>query len=404
MADTGVHDAQRLKELQALPLDRKIQITQTRIIEWYQRYKGQVYVSFSGGKDSTILLHIARQIYPDIPAAFSNTGLEFAEIQRFVRTWDNVDIITPKMRFDRVVTEYGYPLISKTVAEAIYSSRRPPRARSKSSNVERETERDPETAYIWSQYTYYGRKRVNGEYEPQGRKAGVDDGSLRPSPYNAAKWKPLVYTPFRISHWCCAKMKKQPFHAYEKETGRKVMTAVLAEESYIRRTSWIKTGCNAFDGKRPHSNPMAFWTEQDVLRYIVDYQLPIADVYGDIVTEDKDGNQYPATSLLTEQQCRLKCTGRDRTGCTFCCFGIHADHGRRLRLFASYEPRKYEYAMGGGQWVDNPDYDPAMPEKDGDWVNWNPKKIWIPSKQGLGLRFVLDTINDIYGKDFIRYE
>ena len=52
----AVHDAQRLAELQAFPLERKIQITQTRIIEWYQHYNGNVVVSFSGGKDSTMLL------------------------------------------------------------------------------------------------------------------------------------------------------------------------------------------------------------------------------------------------------------------------------------------------------------------------------------------------------------
>ena len=135
----AVHDAQRLKELQAMPLDRKIQITQTRIIEWYNHYNGNVYVSFSGGKDSTVLLHIARQIFPDIPAAFSNTGLEYAEIQRFVKTHDNVDIITPQMRFDQVVSTYGYPLIGKEVAEAIYYARR---IRSQSANAERERERD----------------------------------------------------------------------------------------------------------------------------------------------------------------------------------------------------------------------------------------------------------------------
>ena len=120
----AVHDAQRLKELQALPLSRKIQITQTRIIEWYQHYQGQVCVSFSGGKDSTVLLHIARQLYPNIPAVFSNTGLEYPEIQRFVKSFDNVDIVTPSMRFDDVITTYGYPLIGKEVAEAIYYARR----------------------------------------------------------------------------------------------------------------------------------------------------------------------------------------------------------------------------------------------------------------------------------------
>lgn len=50
----NIHDKARLRELQSLPLDRKILITQTRIIEWYSRHKGQVYVSFSGGKDSTV--------------------------------------------------------------------------------------------------------------------------------------------------------------------------------------------------------------------------------------------------------------------------------------------------------------------------------------------------------------
>ena len=119
-----VHDAERLAELQALPLSRKIQITQTRIIEWYQHYNGNVYVSFSGGKDSTVLLHIAGKIYPNIQAVFSNTGLEYAEIQRFVKTFDNVDTITPSMRFDQVVSTYGYPIIGKEIAEAIYYARR----------------------------------------------------------------------------------------------------------------------------------------------------------------------------------------------------------------------------------------------------------------------------------------
>lgn len=133
-----VHDKQRLAELQALSLDRKIQITQARIIEWYQHYKGNVVVSFSGGKDSTVLLSLVRQIYPDVRAVFSNTGLEYPEIQRFVKSFPNVDIVTPKMRFDEVISTYGYPLIGKEVAEAIYYARR---ICSQPLNVERERER-----------------------------------------------------------------------------------------------------------------------------------------------------------------------------------------------------------------------------------------------------------------------
>lgn len=120
----AVHNAERLAELQALPLDRKIQISQARIIEWYQKHNGKVIVSFSGGKDSTVLLHLVRTLYPDVPAVFSNTGLEYPEIQRFVRSIPNVAIVTPKMRFDEVISTYGYPLIGKEVAEAIYYARR----------------------------------------------------------------------------------------------------------------------------------------------------------------------------------------------------------------------------------------------------------------------------------------
>ncbi len=135
----GVHDAKRLEELRALPLERKIQISQARIIEWYRHYHGHVVVSFSGGKDSTVLLHLVRSIYPDVRAVFSNTGLEYPEIQRHVRGIENVDIVTPAMRFDEVISKYGYPLIGKEVAEAIYYARR---IRSQSVNVERERERE----------------------------------------------------------------------------------------------------------------------------------------------------------------------------------------------------------------------------------------------------------------------
>lgn len=141
----AVHTAERLKELQALPLERKIQISQARIIEWYQRWNGNVVVSFSGGKDSTVLLHLVRTIYPDVRAVFSNTGLEYGEIQRFVQSFPNVDIVSPKMRFDQVISAYGYPLIGKEVAEAIYYARR---LRSQSVHVERERENKGEPSCI----------------------------------------------------------------------------------------------------------------------------------------------------------------------------------------------------------------------------------------------------------------
>ena len=113
-----------LRALQALPLWRKIAITQTRLTEWYLKFNGQVYISFSGGKDSTVLLHIARQMFPDIEAVFCDTGLEYPEVRKFAKSFDNVTVIRPKMRFDEVIKKYGYPFIGKEVAERVFNARR----------------------------------------------------------------------------------------------------------------------------------------------------------------------------------------------------------------------------------------------------------------------------------------
>ena len=120
----NAHTHEELKALQALPLERKILISQTRITEWYLRHEGQVYVSFSGGKDSTVLLHMVRTIFPDVPAVFVDTGLEYPEIKEFVKTFDNVTILRPEKSFRQVIQEYGYPVFSKDVAEIINGARR----------------------------------------------------------------------------------------------------------------------------------------------------------------------------------------------------------------------------------------------------------------------------------------
>ena len=115
-----------LKKMQSFDLDRKIQITQTRIIEFYERLEGKVYISFSGGKDSTVLLDLVRRIYPDVPAVYIDTGLEYPEIKQFVKTFDNIIILRPEMSFRQVIEKYGYPLISKEVSQGIYEWRNNP--------------------------------------------------------------------------------------------------------------------------------------------------------------------------------------------------------------------------------------------------------------------------------------
>lgn len=125
MGETNRHTKYDLRQMQSLPLDAKIVMTQERIRQWYDHWDGQVYVSFSGGKDSTVLKHIVDGLYNDVPAVFVNTGLEYPEIQTFVRevkAWKydcfnpDVEVIRPEMRFDEVIKTYGYPVGSKRIA------------------------------------------------------------------------------------------------------------------------------------------------------------------------------------------------------------------------------------------------------------------------------------------------
>ena len=121
----ALHTIQELKMRQSLPLDVKIRMSQLRIREWIDEFgEDGVYISFSGGKDSTVLLHLVREINPNIPAVFIDTGLEYPEIRQFVKGFDNVTWLKPKMTFKQVIQKYGYPFISKEVSECVYGAKK----------------------------------------------------------------------------------------------------------------------------------------------------------------------------------------------------------------------------------------------------------------------------------------
>ena len=402
-ADGLIHDAERLKELQALPLERKIQITTARIIEWYNYWDGNVCIAFSGGKDSTVLLHLVRTLFPDVPAVFSNTGLEYLEIQHFVNTFDNVTVIHPEIRFDEVVSTYGYPLISKEVAEAIYYARRIiPSDGGGITEKRHRKELFGQSMYckVGTDWHNWRRACLVNATEQFGEK----------SIFNKEKWLPIARDlPVLISHKCCQVMKKSPLQKYQRKYKQKPYLATMAVESQIRKMAWIKTGCNAFAGGKEKSTPMAFWTEQDVLMYIKLFGLKIASVYGEIQNIDEEGNVLPSETLdgscVMPRSCKWQCSGCQRTGCIFCGFGAHSEKVSRFERLAQTHPRQYEYCIGGGQWVDNPKYDPtaSMEPDEMGWINWNPKKIWVPSKEGLGMGKVFDMANELMGKKLWRY-
>jgi len=231
---------EELERRQALPFKDKMDLSAERIEKWYDYWQGKVYVSFSGGRDSTVLLHLVRSIFPEVPAVFINTGLEYPEIIEFVKNTENVTWIRPKMSFRQVLEKYGYPVVSKEQSKFIYDIRN-----TKSEKLM--------------------KLRMEGNVSGVGRLY--------------TKYLYLVDAPFKISDKCCDALKKRPAHIYEKETGRKAFLGTRTEESKLRERMYLTYGCNLYTSKRPISTPLSFWTEQDIKIYLFKYRVPYSRIY-----------------------------------------------------------------------------------------------------------------------------
>ena len=296
-----------LRQRQSLPLEAKVAMTKTRIQSFVEHYGlDGVYVSFSGGKDSTVLLHIARQLYPEIRVLYLDTWMEYPSVREFVKTFDNVDIRKPEQGMKDIIKNHGWCFPGKDVAEAIEAYR---------------------NGKQWAIY------KLNGY-----------DGNGNYSEYRQQykKWLPLVDAPFKFSNQCCMIMKEKPAAKYEKETGRKPILALMAAESARRKESYMRTGCNSFDGSREMSKPMGFWTEQDVLHYIIENDIKIAKPYGAIHEEKMLPGQL---CLFSSCERKLCCSGEKRTGCIFCPAGSHLDNFKKFENLKKDYPELYHYCM-----------------------------------------------------------
>lgn len=266
----------------------KLKHTQYLIRCWIDSFgSDNVYVAFSGGLDSTVLLDITRKIAPGVVGVFNNTGLELPEIVSFVKTFDNIITLRPKMPFHQVIEKYGWPVISKEQSQFIYEWR----------NTKSKKLRD---------------LRWNGRPTGQSK--------------ISEKWKYFATdAPFKISHKCCDKLKKEPAKRFEKETGKKPILGIMASEGWLRKQRHV---CNVYDSKRPISNPMLHWNKEDVWDYVRANNLPYCKVYD---------------------------RGWERTGCLFCMFGIHKAHPNRFQMIKKTHPELYNYCiykLGAGEVLD----------------------------------------------------
>jgi 3'-phosphoadenosine 5'-phosphosulfate sulfotransferase (PAPS reductase)/FAD synthetase len=234
------------------------------------------YVSFSGGKDSSILLYLARIIKPDIKAVFFNTTNEFPEIYNFLKEVDCTKI-QPEMNLKAVIEKCGFPLISKEQAQYIREAR---------------TTKSEKLLEL----------RLNGRKGNQGKVS--------------EKWKHLIYAPFNISEKCCYYLKKRPAYKFEKENKLFPIIGTSVDESSLRLQKYLKTGCNAFETKRPASYPLSIWKNENKWDFIRKQKIPYCEIY------DK---------------------GETQTGCMICGFGCHRDD--RFKRLESSQPRAFEIGM-----------------------------------------------------------
>jgi 3'-phosphoadenosine 5'-phosphosulfate sulfotransferase (PAPS reductase)/FAD synthetase len=271
-----------LEQRQRMPLDLKIDFTLSRVKHWMDKYLGNVYVAFSGGKDSTVLLHLVRSLYPEVPAVFVDTGLEYPEIREFIKATPNVTWLKPAQTFRQVIDHLGYPVVSKVVSRAA------------------------------------SRIRSPGSSEQSRHKAmyGDERGSYGKLP---VRWRCLLDAPFKVSDRCCEVMKIRPSRKYHRDTGRAGIVGTMAADSNSRCMQYLAHGCYMDHLSVPRCTPMAFWTDADIWEYLRSHGVPYCSIYD---------------------------TGVRHTGCMFCMFGAAQEPSpNRFELMAKTHPSLHAYCM-----------------------------------------------------------
>lgn len=212
--------------------------------EYDLEHKG--YIAFSGGKDSTVLSFLVDLALPGnkIPRVYSNTGIDYLEIQRFVRQLASEDerimFLQPRQNIKQMLNEVGYPFKSKF------------------------------HSHICDIYSRQGKTGCVLKYaEPKAN-----------TPHSCPKVLQDMFNsplPFKISEKCCYKLKKEPFKRYEEETGRHIgLTGMRKSEKGLREN--LK--CLVFEGDKLHRfHPLAP-VEDDFIEWVIkEYKIRLCVLY-----------------------------------------------------------------------------------------------------------------------------
>ena len=283
-----------LKKRQELPLNVKVYFTLNRIRQFYEMYKGKVYISNSGGKDSQVLKELVKSIYPNVLVVFVDTRMEIETREHAISQSDRV--IYPKKYSYEIWKKYGLPFPSKQQANFLYKV-----------------------------------KNTNSDYLRDRLMTGIMKDGTKTMFKLAEKWKPLLDTEFNFSDRCCYYLKKEPFLRFNKETGLVPFLGSMADEGMERKKMYMQKGCINLDKKQ--CMPLGFWTEQDILQFIKENNLNYCkSAYGDII----------------EVNGKLTTTKAKRTGCFNCLYGIHLEQQpNRLQRMKETHPTMWQSLIVG---------------------------------------------------------
>lgn len=310
---------------QRLPYEQKLILAERRAREFYEELDGMCYVSV-GGLDSITLLTFLRSIGLDDVPAVSVSCLEDRSIQRIHKQL-GVEVLKPLKSQKQVVEEYGYPIISKEKARKIASLQQP---------------NNPKQTFIHALIT--GDMGKQGGFKHSDRIKLPDKWlKLFGGLYQEHRPDfPMQVAPFKVSSECCYWMKERPCMDYAKKTGRSPYMGLMASEGGQREKGLMKNGCNYYGKTVTRSCPFAIFMRQDLLQLALDLNVPVPEIYGEIV-RDEDGT--------------LRTTRAQRTGCAMCGFGIHIEkRPHRYDRLREENPKYWHWLMYDQGWGEVLDY------------------------------------------------
>lgn len=340
---TYLYDSATLKEKQAWAYEDKVQVALSRIMEFINMNDKEVCVAFSGGADSTVLLDMVCfawslfKIKKPLIVMYSNTSNEFAVMPKHAEKQVQVmrekyeieidyRVARGKQSFVDIVKTKGYPIGSKKIAEMVTRVQRLlDDAGVSFDDIKDRLDDGLESAeYLRS----LGLSSTAVLYL-----TGFTSKNHKSTSWRIPKkWRILIDAPFNITNECCDILKKEPMKLIQKEIKGGVFIGTMAVDSQTREEAYKKTGCIIFTDEVKKCMPMGYWLEQDKLRYLVEHELEVSPVYGEI-KQKENGDYY--------------FTGEPHTGCKLCLFGCHLEKGEKNRIqrLKDIEPATYKFAM-----------------------------------------------------------